>query len=159
MVGSPNLVEGFFEGPTPEGSGYQARNPNLDPETSVNIDLGARWRRGVFFAEGFVFQNDVHDGIAIAATGDTINELPVYQNVNVDKLCFRGLELTAGARALSRFDLSANFSRIRSKNVTDPNSPVGDTYSRLCTPAQRRAERCNPGHQSRGRCAAGLHGA
>jgi len=81
---SPNLVERFFEGPTPEGSGYQARNPSLDPETSLNVDLGARWRQGVFFAEGFVFQNDVHDGIAIAATGDTINELPVYQNVNVE---------------------------------------------------------------------------
>jgi len=127
---SPNLVERFFEGPTPEGSGYQARNPSLDPETSVNVDLGARWRQGVFFAEGFVFQNNVHDGIAIAATGDTINQLPVYQNVNVDKLRFRGLELTAGARALRTFDLSANFSRIESKNVTDPNSPVGDTYSR-----------------------------
>ena len=127
---SPNIVERFFEGPTPEGSGYQARNPNLDPETSVNLDLGARWRQDVFFAEGFVFQNDVHDGIAIAPTGDTINELPVYQNVNVEKLRFRGLELTAGARALSGFDLSANFSRIESKNVTDPNSPVGNTYSR-----------------------------
>jgi len=127
---SPNLVERFFDGPTPEGAGYQARNPDLDPETSVNVDVGARWRQGAFFAEGFVFQNNVHDGIAIAATGDTINRLAVYQNVNVDRLRFRGLELTAGARVFSTFDLSANFSRIVSKNVTDPNSPVGDTYSR-----------------------------
>jgi outer membrane receptor protein involved in Fe transport len=127
---SPNLVERFFEGPTPEGSGYQARNLDLDPETSVNVDIGARWRHGGYFAEGFVFQNNVHDGIAIAATGDTISSLPVYQNVNVDRLRFRGVELTAGARALSMFDLTANFSRIQSKNVTDPNSPVGDTYSR-----------------------------
>jgi outer membrane receptor protein involved in Fe transport len=127
---SPNLVERFFEGPTPEGSGYQARNLDLDPETSVNVDVGARWRHGAFFAEGFVFQNNVHDGISTAATGDTINRLPVYQNVNVDRLRFRGVELTAGARALSMFDIAANFSRIESKNVTDPNSPVGDTYSR-----------------------------
>jgi hemoglobin/transferrin/lactoferrin receptor protein len=127
---SPNLVERFFNGPTPEGGGFQSRNLDLDPETSLNVDVGARWRRGVVFAEGFVFQNDVHDGIAIAATGDTVNRLPVYQNVNVDRLRFRGLELTAGARALDMFDLSANFSRIQSKNVTDPNSPVGDTYSR-----------------------------
>lgn len=126
---SPNLVERFFEGPTPEGSGYQARNLDLDPETSVNVDVGARWRRGSYFAEGFVFQNNVHDGVAIAATGDTIDRLPVYQNVNVDRLRFRGVELTAGARVLSTFDLAANFSRIDSKNVTDPNSPVGDTYS------------------------------
>jgi hemoglobin/transferrin/lactoferrin receptor protein len=127
---SPNLVERFFNGPTPEGGGFQSRNLDLDPETSLNVDVGARWRRGLVYAEGFVFQNDVHDGIAIAATGDTVNRLPVYQNVNVDRLRFRGLELTAGARALDMFDLSANFSRIQSKNITDPNSPVGDTYSR-----------------------------
>ena len=127
---SPNLVERFFQGPTPEGSGYQVRNLGLDPETSVNVDLGARWRRGGLFAEAFVFQNNVHDGIAIQATGDTVSRLPAYQNVNVDRLRFRGLELAAGARAFHTFDLTANFSRIQSKNVTDPNSPVGDTYSR-----------------------------
>ena len=127
---SPNLVERFFDGPTPEGSGYQQRNLALDPETSVNVDLGARWRHGPVFAEAFVFENNVHDGIAIAATGDTVNQLPAYQNVNVDRLRFRGLEVSAGARALDVLDLSANFSRISSKNVTDPNSPVGDTFSR-----------------------------
>ena len=113
-----------------EGSGYQQRNLELDPETSLNVDLGARWRYRALFAEAFVFQNNVHDGIAIEATGDTVNRLPAYQNVNVDRLRFRGLELTAGARAVNAIDLSANFSRILSKNVTNPDSPVGDTYSR-----------------------------
>ena len=127
---SPNLVERFFEGPTPEGSGYQKRNLDLDPETSVNVDVGARWRRGGMFAEAFVFQNNVHDGVAIQATGDTVSRLPAYQNVNVDRLRFRGLELAAGARAFHTFDVTANFSRIQSKNVTDPNSPVGATFSR-----------------------------
>jgi hemoglobin/transferrin/lactoferrin receptor protein len=127
---SPNLVERFFQGPTPEGSGYQKRNLGLDPETSFNVDLGARWRYRRLFAEAFVFQNDVRNGIAIEATGDTVNRLPAYQNVNVDRLRFRGLELSAGARALDAIDLSANFSRIQSKNVTNPDSPVGDTYSR-----------------------------
>jgi hypothetical protein len=47
-----------------------------------------------------VFQNDVHDGDRHRSDGDTVNRLPVYQNVNVDRLRFRGLELTAGARAL-----------------------------------------------------------
>jgi outer membrane receptor protein involved in Fe transport len=127
---SPNLVERFFQGPTPEGSGYQVRNPSLDPETSVNVDLGARWRRGGLFAEAFVFQNNVHDGIAIEATGDTVSRLPAYENVNVDRLRFRGVELAAGARAFRTFDLTANFSRVQSKNVTDPNSPVGATFAR-----------------------------
>ena len=127
---SPNLVERFFEGPTPEGSGYQSSNLELEPETSLNVDLGARWRRGGLFAEAFVFQNNVYDGIAIEATGDTVNRLPVYRNVNVDQLRYRGLELAAGARAFDAIDLSANYTRLQAKNVTDPNSPVGDTYSR-----------------------------
>ena len=127
---SPNIIERFFEGATPEGAGYQRRNLELDPETSLNVDLGARWRRSGVFAEAFVFQNNVHNGIAIEATGDSVNRLPAYQNVNVDHLRFRGVEATAGARALDAIDLSANFTRLQSKNVTDPNSPVGDTYSR-----------------------------
>ena len=126
---SPNLVERFFEGPTPEGSGYQQRNLDLDPETSINVDLGVRWRRGVMYAEGFVFRNDVRNGIAIEATGDTINRLPVYQNVNVDRLRFTGFEMTAGARAFRTIDLAATLTTLDSKNVNDPNSPVGDTYS------------------------------
>ena len=127
---SPNLVERFFDGPTPEGSGYQARNLDLDPEKSVNVDLGARWRHKAVFAEAFVFQNNVRDGITIEATGDTVNGLAAFRNVNVDRLRYRGVELTAGARAFDGVDLSANFTRFQAKNITDPNSPVGDTYAR-----------------------------
>ena len=127
---SPNLVERFFEGPTPEGSGYQSSNLDLEPETSVNVDVGARWRHAGLFAEAFVFQNNVHDGIAIEATGDSVNRLPAYRNVNVDRLRYRGVELAAGARAFDAVDLSANFTRLQGKNVSDPNSPVGATYSR-----------------------------
>jgi outer membrane receptor protein involved in Fe transport len=128
---SPNLVERFFEGPTPEGSGYQASNLDLEPETSLNVDLGARWRHGVWFAEAFVFQNNVHDGIAIEATADTVSGLPVFRNVNVDQLRFRGLEITTGARAFDAIDLAANYTRLEGRDLTDDaNLPIGDTYSR-----------------------------
>ena len=76
---SPNLVERFFDGATPEGSGYQKRNLELDPETSLNVDVGARWRRGGLFAEAFVFENTVRDGIAIEATGDSVNRCPRFE--------------------------------------------------------------------------------
>ncbi len=39
---SPNIIERFFNGPTPEGSGYQVRTPDLKPETSLNVDVGFR---------------------------------------------------------------------------------------------------------------------
>jgi len=130
---APNIVEQFFNGTTPEGSGFQAANPGLKPETSVNVDLGAklRWKR--FYAEGFVFQNTLRDGIRIAPTGDSVGPFPEYQNVNIDRLRYRGVEATLEAALVAGFTLSGNYSYITSKDVSDnglaANDPVGTTYS------------------------------
>ena len=126
---SPNLVERFFDGPTPEGSGYQKSSPNLRAETSVNVDLGLRYRRGIFSAEGFTFRNDVHDGIRIAPTGDSVNRLPAFRNVNVDKLRFSGAEVESSLLIGDYLVARANYTRLRSRNVLDPNNPVGTSYS------------------------------
>ncbi|MDQ6829270.1 MAG: TonB-dependent receptor [Gemmatimonadota bacterium] len=126
---SPNLVERFFNGATPEGSGYQKANPNLSPETSLNVDLGARVQAGPVAAEAFVFRNDLHNGIAIAPTADSVNRLPAFQNVNVAKLRFSGGEAQLSLQLPLGFSTSANYSRLTSKDVLNPNNPVGDTYS------------------------------
>ena len=130
---SPNLVERFFEGPAPEGSGYQRANPELEPETSVNVDVGARYRRGGFYAEAFAFRNDIRDGIHIEATGDSVNRSPAFKNVNVDRLRHGGVELLAGARLFEALDLSGSYTRLDSRNISDPNSPVGDSYGTKLT--------------------------
>ena len=126
---SPNLVERFFNGPTPEGFGYQSPNPNLKPETSLNVDLGVRVRTARAYAEAFVFQNNIRDGIAIAPTGDTVQGLPEYHDVNVDKLRYRGVELSGQLRLNAGFSLGAGASWLNSKNVLDPQIPVGNSYS------------------------------
>jgi outer membrane receptor protein involved in Fe transport len=126
---SPNLVERFFNGATPEGFGYQSPNPNLEAETSLNVDLGVRIRTARLFAEAFVFQNDIHDGIRIAPTGDSVQGLPEYQNVNVEKLRFRGVELNGQMRLDAGIMLGAGATWLDSKNVLDPSNPVGETYS------------------------------
>jgi outer membrane receptor protein involved in Fe transport len=130
---SPNLVERFFEGPAPEGSGYQRSNPGLEPETSLNVDIGARYRRGRFYAEAFAFRNDIRDGIHIEATGDSVNRSPAFRNVNVDRLRHGGLELQAGVRLLESVELSGNYTKLDSRNISDPNSPVGDSYGTKLT--------------------------
>jgi hemoglobin/transferrin/lactoferrin receptor protein len=126
-------VEQFFNGPTPEGSGFQSANPALDPETSVNVDLGARLRWKRFYAEAFVFQNTLQDGIRIAPTGDSVGPFPEYQNVNVDRLRYRGVEATLEAALVAGFTLAGNYSYITSRDVSDnglaANDPVGTTYS------------------------------
>ena len=89
---SPNLIERFFDGPTPEGAGYQVRNADLAPETSLNFDLGMRFREGRVGFEVFGFRNLISDGIRIAPTGQMVQGQPAFTNVNVDELLFRGIE-------------------------------------------------------------------
>ena len=126
---SPNLVERYFDGPTPEGSAYQAAAPELKPETSVNYDGGLKFRDGRIVAEAFVFQNDITDAVTIAPTGAKKNNLPVYTNVNVGALRAQGVELAATVLLARGFAVSGNYSTLKSKNVANPALPIGDTYA------------------------------
>lgn len=126
---APNLVELFFSGPTPEGSGFQARNPNLQAETSVNVDLGLKFRLSRVALEGYVFRNTIRDGIRIAPTGAMAGPFPVFQDVNVDRLRFQGIELLGEVEPVDGLSLSANYSRLDSQDVLNPNNPIGDSFS------------------------------
>jgi hemoglobin/transferrin/lactoferrin receptor protein len=121
---SPNLVERFFDGPTPEGNGYQRANTDLEPEKSVNVDLGTRVETARFTAEAFWFRNTIRDGIRISPTGETIQGLPGYQNVNVDKLRYTGVELSAGVDLGLGFDARGSYTHLESKDVLNPNNPI-----------------------------------
>lgn len=130
---SPNLVERFFDGPTPEGSGYQVRNPDLEPETSLNVDLGAKYRSGAVYLEAFVYRNTISNGIRIAPTGDRVGPFPAFRNVNVDKLRDQGVEALADVQLAGGFGVRAGFSRHSSEDALDPDNPVGDTFSSKLT--------------------------
>lgn len=126
---APNLVERYFDGPTPEGSAYQKAAPDLRAETSLNVDGGIKYRNGWITGEASVFQNDIHDAIIASATGAKQGTLPVYQNVNVGRLRAKGGELSLSALIGAGFTASANYSTVKSTNVAQPNVPVGDTYA------------------------------
>ena len=126
---APNLVERYFDGPTPEGSAYQVAAPDLLAETSLNVDAGIKHRNERLTADVALFQNDIHDAIVAAPTGATLGRLPVYQNVNVGRLRTRGAELSLSVLAGAGVTVGANYSSVKSTNVAQPNVPVGDTYS------------------------------
>ena len=126
---APNLVERYFDGPTPEGSAYQAASPDLRAETSLNVDGGVKYRNDRVAGEISVFQNDIHDAIVASATGATQGRLPVYQNANVGQLRTRGTELTLSTALAAGFTAGANYSTVKSTNVAQPNVPVGNTYA------------------------------
>jgi hemoglobin/transferrin/lactoferrin receptor protein len=126
---APNLVERYFDGPTPEGGAYQKASPDLKPETSVNYDAGLKFRVSRLSAEGTVFENNISDGISAAPTGVTRNRLPEYQNVNVAKLRTRGAEPGATLLLEHGVTVGGNWSTVKSTNVLDPKSPIGDTFA------------------------------
>jgi len=130
---SPNLIERFFKGATPEGSGYQLPNAGLKPERSFDVDLGIKVGTPQLYAEGFVFRNEVRDGIRIAPTGTKVGPFKAFQNVNVDKVRDQGAELLVQSRLPGGFALGGTYTHFSSKNVLEPLNPVGDTYSSKVT--------------------------
>jgi outer membrane receptor protein involved in Fe transport len=130
---APNLIELFFEGAVPEGGSYQTRNADLEAEKSLNVDLGLRYRNRWVSAEGFVFRNKIEDGIRIAPTGEEIDELPVFTNVNVDELLFRGVEVSADFFLPMDFMLGGSFSTLSAEDVVEPDNPIGESYSTKIT--------------------------
>ncbi len=124
-----NLVERFFEGSAPEGGGFQRANPGLGPETSINVDVGVRYRNRWWYGEAFVFRNDIDDAIRSVATGDSVNRQPAFQSRNVGRLRIDGVEITTGARAFDRVDATVSITRLDGKNISNPGSPIGDSYS------------------------------
>ena len=126
---APNLVERYFNGPTPEGGAYQAATPALLPEQSVNVDIGLKFRDGRVASELSIFQNDIRDAIMPAPRGDSIGRLPVYVNVNVGRLQTRGAEASVAVWLDHGFTVRGNWSTIKSTNVLDPRSPIGDTFA------------------------------
>ena len=126
---SPNIIERFFNGPTPEGGAFQVPNTALKPESSVNVDLGLRFATRTLDLEAFIFRNQINDGIRIAPTGDSISGLPVFHNVNVDQLRFAGFEFNGSLLLPAGFSVGANYTHFDTKDVNDPENPVGDSFS------------------------------
>jgi hemoglobin/transferrin/lactoferrin receptor protein len=126
---APNLVERFFDGPTPEGAAFQSPNPQLQPETSLNVDLGVRLQGERLYLEAFAFRNRIDDGIRIAPTGRTIDGLPEFQNVNVDELLFRGVELSGDVFPYRGLYTGGNLTWVDSEDANDPSNPVGESFS------------------------------
>ena len=126
---SPNLIERFFDGPTPEGSGYQVRNPDLGPETSLNVDVGLRFREGRVGVEGFAFRNKIREGIRIVPLENQVNGLDGFTNTNVDELLFRGIELGMDADLGAGLLLLGSYTWMDTEDVNDVESPVGESFA------------------------------
>ena len=124
---APNLIERYFDGATAEGNAYQVASPGLKPETSLNVDLGFKYRSDRVSAEMTYFTNAIHDGIRIVPLGTKVGNFPAYQNQNVEKLRDRGVEALAEVRVGGGVAFLGHVTTLTSKNL-DKSNPVGDSY-------------------------------
>ncbi|MEJ2084095.1 MAG: TonB-dependent receptor, partial [Acidobacteriota bacterium] len=60
---APNIIERLFNGPTPEGFGYQILNPDLQSEESLNFDVGIKYQDRRAFFEATYFENEIDNAI------------------------------------------------------------------------------------------------
>ncbi len=125
---SPNLPERFYNGVTPDGAGFQVRNTDLTSETSLNFDVGLRYRLKNFYVESTYFNNMIYDGIQIAATGEMYGHMPMWQNVNIEKLKLKGAEALTQYNFNFGLSFLASFSYMKSENLANPELMNADTY-------------------------------
>jgi outer membrane receptor protein involved in Fe transport len=140
---APNIIERLFNGPTPEGAGYQILNPDLNSEKSRNVDVGLKYRRHNAYFEAVAFETRIQDGVVqYYLSPEEIAALPpdvqaaiaavhpdfVVQQRNADRLRYRGLEVSSGYRTRAGLTLGGNFSRILAERLGSLNPPTGDTY-------------------------------
>jgi hemoglobin/transferrin/lactoferrin receptor protein len=98
----PNLFERFF---TDAGSvgGFVVGNPNLKPESGVNIDVGAKFRASKFAGSFVYFNNTYRDFLSTAQSFDRNGQpirivragqspIDVFQTINIGKARIQGVE-------------------------------------------------------------------
>ena len=141
---APSIIERLFNGPTPEGTGFQILNPSLEAESSRNWDVGLKYRRQRAFMELVLFRSDIQNGIIqYFLTPQEIAALPsdlqsqiqeshaqfTVQQRNADRLRYQGVELSLGYRFTNGLTLGGNFTDLDGKRFDPTNPPTGDTYS------------------------------
>ncbi len=158
---APNLIERLFNGPTPEGAGFQILNPDLQSETSENIDLGLKYLRSNAVFELIYFRNDIQDGIIqYFLSPDEVAALPqdvqdeigalgsgvfVVQQRNIEELRWEGVEMVIGYRLENGISVGGNYTHLDGKRRDSTNPPTGDSvgdkynaYVRWDRPTGRR---------------------
>ena len=122
---APNAaqVNGFYENPTPTTFARLLSNPDLQPETSRNLELGVRGRLARASLEAAVFQSRFKDLIvdkqSLGGAGVAGDPL-LFQSVNVDNATIRGFELKGsldwGRLAGGRLSMPFAYGQARGKD-------------------------------------------
>ena len=113
----PSLSERFFSGTT--GRGLVTGNPQLDPERSLNFDVGVRWYGQRLFLSSYLFDNTIDDYI------ERVEQQPGRLTfVNLTSGSIQGVELEGALQFDSRWSLSFGGHTIEGRS--DAEDPLAD---------------------------------
>jgi iron complex outermembrane receptor protein/hemoglobin/transferrin/lactoferrin receptor protein len=121
---APSLFEFYADGVHGGVAAIQEGNPDLDAETSLNIDLGLRWRSDKVQGSATVYRNAISNYIYLEDTFQSRDGLPVFEYQQDDAL-LTGLELAARWQVTDRIELGATLDMVRGTNDrTDEDLPL-----------------------------------
>jgi outer membrane receptor protein involved in Fe transport len=108
----PTLSDRYYRGPT--GRGFITGNPNLAPETSLQLDLGLHYSSGGFRAAVYAYEYRIDDLIErYQAAADFF----FFRNRGEARI--RGIEAELQARLPARFSLELTGHLLRGEAVAD----------------------------------------
>ena len=113
----PSLSERFFTGTT--GRGGVVGNPDLDPESSINSDIGLRWFGSRLFVGGYAFYNRIDDYIERIEV-----EPDVLTFVNLSSGYIAGLEAEGSFQVSAAARIDFGGQTIQGKD--DADHPLAD---------------------------------
>ncbi|MCK5148247.1 TonB-dependent receptor [bacterium] len=108
---APTLQQRFFKGTAQVG--YLEGNPDLQSETSLNLDTGFRWRLSTVQGEVALFRNNVRNYIVMApqtAAADT------FKYDNIGDALLTGGEITMQWHPISQFELKCSASSVKGED-------------------------------------------
>ncbi|MBC7188319.1 MAG: TonB-dependent receptor [Calditrichaeota bacterium] len=134
----PSLQERFFKGVGQLG--FVVGNPELHPETSLNLDAGVKWRTERCRGELSVFRNRVNDLIVLSR----VTVAPdTFKYANVGRALLQGGEFEVEARLLGPLRAQAQASYVRGTDEASgqPLPQIPPLNGRICLYLQAPAGR------------------
>jgi iron complex outermembrane receptor protein/hemoglobin/transferrin/lactoferrin receptor protein len=138
---APSLFELYADGVHGGVAAIQEGNPDLEPEKSINVDLGLRWNTPRLQGSATVYRNAISDYIFLQDTGESRDGLPVFVYQQEDAL-LTGLELEARWQVTDQLELGGTLDLVRGTNDrTDEDLPLLPADSLRLEATYRFAER------------------
>ena len=116
---TPTLSDLYFRGPS--GRGFVVGNPDLEAETSLQFDLGARWRSGRTAVGFFAYRYEIDNLIERYGAGDD------FRFRNRGEGIVEGVEFEAQATIADDWSLEGGFAV--SDGSTDGGAEIDDIAS------------------------------